>query len=214
VGIQRPYKGTDALLSALVGIEDPVLVLLGGECPDPGWRHRLETLGAQCGSKARVRLRHLDDAELDRWLSAADVAVFPFREVTNSSSVLRALGAGVPVLVPDLEEFSDLPSDAVFRYEPGVGLGRALRDMIGLPGDQLALRAAAAVRFAQGQTWAAASAATMAAYAAVLRDGAVTPADAAVQPADAVIVPIRSSGATVRPTDAAAGTVGESVAVR
>lgn len=164
VGLQRPYKGTDALLTALAGIDDPVLVLVGGHCPDEAWRDRLHELGSACGSRARVCLRHLDDAELRQWLCAADVAVFPFRSVTNSSSVLRALGSGIPVVVPDLEALSDLPADAVFRYDPGDGLSSIVREVIALPDEALEAKAAAAVRFGLGQTWAAAAAATVAAY--------------------------------------------------
>jgi glycosyltransferase involved in cell wall biosynthesis len=102
--------------------------------------------------------------------------VFPFRAVTNSSSVATALGAGLPVIVPRLAALDDLPDDAVLRYEPGeAGLADALVHAAALEPAARTRLAAAAERFAEERTWAAAAEATRQVYVDVLRRSA--PAD-------------------------------------
>jgi glycosyltransferase involved in cell wall biosynthesis len=49
------------------------------------------------------RLGYLSSAELDRALSEATIAVFPYRaELDQSGALLQALGAGVPAVVYDV----------------------------------------------------------------------------------------------------------------
>src|SRR2546423_6631690 len=55
------------------------------------------------GSAAEWRLGYLPEAELDRAVGEATVAVFPYRpELDQSGALLRALGAGVPVVAYDV----------------------------------------------------------------------------------------------------------------
>jgi glycosyltransferase involved in cell wall biosynthesis len=170
-GLLRTYKGTDDLLAQLASVEGPVVALIGGACPDAKWRAHLQDLARGCGERARLLLRRLEDAELQRWLTVADIGVFPFREVTNSGSVLRALGAGVPVIIPDLPELDDLPSDAVLRYRHPSGLGGALRAAHELTDASLRAMSIAALDFASTKSWAAAASTTRDVYSLALEGG-------------------------------------------
>jgi glycosyltransferase involved in cell wall biosynthesis len=58
------------------------------------------------------------DEDLARFFQATDVAVFPFREITNSASVMLAQSFGVPVVIPNLSNLEDIPLDAAIRYTP------------------------------------------------------------------------------------------------
>jgi glycosyltransferase involved in cell wall biosynthesis len=109
------------------------------------------------------------DDELQVYLRAADVAAFPFRSVTNSGSVLLALGFGVPVVIPDLPELAAIPATAATRYSGGVsGLADTLRQLsTALPADRRE-QAAAATAFAAARSWDHAAEATLAVYAQVL----------------------------------------------
>ncbi len=59
-------------------------------------REDLEARAARAGERVRTRFAFVPDAELAGYLAAGDFAVFPFRAVTNSSSVATALGARPP----------------------------------------------------------------------------------------------------------------------
>jgi glycosyltransferase involved in cell wall biosynthesis len=170
------YKGVDLLLDAVAVLpaDVTVQVVVVGQCREDDVRTDLEERAARAGARVHTRFSFVPDAELADYLRAADLAVFPFRSVTNSSSVATALGAGLPVIVPRLASLDDLPEDATVRYEPGPdGLIGALERAGALDaGEHAALRAAAA-RFAATRTWAGAAAATRQVYADVLDATAV-----------------------------------------
>lgn len=93
LGVIRPYKGLGDAIEAtrLAGAK----LLVAG---DP-----LEPLDAYGGEHVEWRLGYLSDAELDRALGDATVAVFPYRpELDQSGALLRALGAGVPAVAYDV----------------------------------------------------------------------------------------------------------------
>jgi glycosyltransferase involved in cell wall biosynthesis len=120
IGKVGHYKGVDLLLEAIARVpkELPVRALVAGWCPDAAYLDDLAELGRRAGTRAVVRFERLNDDEIGTYLVAADLAVFPFREVTNSSSVLTALSFGLPVIVPDLDALRDLPDNCVIRYDP------------------------------------------------------------------------------------------------
>ena len=82
--------------------------------PSPRWtRARLLVAGDPLEPARRVpgrrrrpgewRLGYLGEAELDRALGDATLAVFPYRaELDQSGALLRAIGAGVPAVVYDV----------------------------------------------------------------------------------------------------------------
>jgi glycosyltransferase involved in cell wall biosynthesis len=97
LGIIRPYKGLDDAIGAAKAVPGARL-LVAGDPAEPVDRYRREA-----GSVAEWRLGYLPEAELDRALGEATVAVFPYRaEIDQSGALLRALGAGVPAVVYDV----------------------------------------------------------------------------------------------------------------
>ena len=79
------------------------------------------------------RLGYLTPAELDRALSDATVAIFPYRaELDQSGALLQALGAGVPVVAYDVGGLAE----PISRYGAGrvVPAGRRRRAHRGGPG--------------------------------------------------------------------------------
>jgi glycosyltransferase involved in cell wall biosynthesis len=97
VGIIRPYKGIADAIEATKRVEGARLLVAG----DP-----LEPVDAyreQAGDRAEWRLGYLSESEVDRALGDATVALFPYRpEIDQSAALLRALGAGVPVVAYDV----------------------------------------------------------------------------------------------------------------
>ena len=105
------------------------------------------------------------------YLDAADFAAFPFRSVTNSSSVLLAQSFGLPVIIPNLDSLSDVPKDCALRYAPSEeGLGRALEQAAELSAELRSDMASAARRHAHSMDWPTVAQLHLAVYAKVLRN--------------------------------------------
>jgi glycosyltransferase involved in cell wall biosynthesis len=132
VGKIERYKGADLLLQAAASLppSSPLKVIVAGACGDDAYRATLLELAARAGTRVIVRLEWIPDEELAAYLEAADFAAFPFRAVTNSSSIVLAQSFGLPVLIPNLTSLSDVPEEVAIRYDPLEGgllqaLGRA-----------------------------------------------------------------------------------------
>ncbi len=166
VGTMRPYKGTDRLLCALRRPEArPLFALVAGACPELAYRQRLDHLAEAVGSRVVFRPGTLTDAQLALYLGAADAAVFPFRGITTSGSVLLALSLGVPVVIPDLPEFADIPASAAIRFvNDEDGLEQALATVARAPEQELIRMAAAAHAEAVRRPWSSVASATAACY--------------------------------------------------
>ena len=162
LGLIRPYKGLGDAIEAVKRVDGSRL-LVAGEPVEPVDGYR-----AAAGAGAEWRLGYLPEAELDRALGEATVAVFPYRaELDQSGALLRALGAGVPAVVYDV---GGLP-DPVRRFGAGrvvpAGDVEALAEALAaLLGDPEALEEARAGARAARETltWDAAAAAHLDLY--------------------------------------------------
>jgi len=101
----RPYKGVEKLISVFrrILIERPnaLLILAGMQLFDP-----LKGLSSKLSDfeKSRIRIadRFVDDAELQLFFHAADMAVYPYQKILTSGSLLLALSYGTPPVVPNV----------------------------------------------------------------------------------------------------------------
>lgn len=162
------YKGVTELLEAFgrVAGDADMCLTVAGRCPDDDLREELARLAAPWPGRAKLRLDTVPDEELPELLGAHDVLVLPFRDVTTSSTVVVGLGAGMPVLVPDLPVFDGLP---VMRHIPGVaGLAAALREIASMDRAELDRRGDAGTQWAEGLSWEAAAGATERAFRELL----------------------------------------------
>jgi len=166
-----PYKGTDVLLLAVQQVQPKikVRVLVVGACVDRGYGEVLERLAEGAPDRVVLRLERVSDEEMSRYFLAADVAVYPFRAVTNSSSIVNAQCFGLPVIIPDLVTLRDIPSTSVLRYDGTVeGLAQTLASFTQLaPGPRAELREGER-RFATATDWETVAMMTLAAYREIL----------------------------------------------
>jgi glycosyltransferase involved in cell wall biosynthesis len=123
IGRIEEYKGADDLLLALADLPHTsrIKVLLAGYCPDQNYRSRINDLLRAVQSRSTSELTWIPDDDLARYYQATDIAVFPFREITNSASLLLAQSFGKPIVIPDLLTLRDIPLEAAIRYDPGTG---------------------------------------------------------------------------------------------
>jgi glycosyltransferase involved in cell wall biosynthesis len=162
LGMIRPYKGlADAI--AAVKRADGARLLVAGEPLEPIERYR-----AAAGDRAEWRLHYLSAREVDDALGESTVAVFPYRpEIDQSGALLRALGAGVPVVAYDVAGLGE----PVRRFGAGRvvtagdvdALAAAIRELIG-DADALAAAREGADRARRELTWNASAAAHLELY--------------------------------------------------
>jgi glycosyltransferase involved in cell wall biosynthesis len=156
LGRVQDYKGVDDLLVAFAAIHDDIAAHLTvvGQCDDPRLRSRLGALAREGGRSVTLRLDRVPEEEVAQLLAAADVVVLPFRRVTTSGSAMLALAHGRPLIVPDLPALSDLPDQAVLRYDGGVSeLADALTKLARADRAVLAAMSVAAINYAARTTW-------------------------------------------------------------
>jgi glycosyltransferase involved in cell wall biosynthesis len=95
LGVIRPYKGLPDAIEVTRRLTDARLLVAG----DPA----MPLDGLRDAERVEWRLGYLPTPELDRALSEATVAIFPYRaELDQSGALLQALGAGVPAVVYDV----------------------------------------------------------------------------------------------------------------
>jgi glycosyltransferase involved in cell wall biosynthesis len=151
VGKITRYKGVGDLLTAFkaAGLGACADLTIAGACQDPAMAGELEIQGAAVG--ATLRLEYLTDQNLNRLLSETDFVALPMRGVTTSGTLVLALAAGAPIIVPDSVIVQPEPAGAVIRYDGSItGLTRALRRAASMPDEELAAMRSAAHRWAAG----------------------------------------------------------------
>jgi glycosyltransferase involved in cell wall biosynthesis len=162
LGLIRPYKGLGDAVEAVMRI-DGARLLVAGEPLEP-----VDADRAAAGDRAEWRLGYLPDSELDRALSDATVALFPYRaELDQSGAMLRALGAGVPAVAYDVGGLGDpIRAFGAGRVVPAgdvEALAAAARELLDDPAALAAARQGAA-RARAALTWDAAAVAHLELY--------------------------------------------------
>jgi glycosyltransferase involved in cell wall biosynthesis len=154
LGVIRPYKGLGDAVAAVERLPDARL-LVAGDAAMP-----LDDL--RDAPRTEWRLGYLTPAELDRALSEATVAIFPYRaELDQSGALLQALGAGVPAVAYDVgglaEPIAQYGAGRVVPAGDLDGLTEAVRELLADP--EALAKARAGAEQARGElTWDAAAA--------------------------------------------------------
>ena len=151
-GVIRPYKGLGDAIEAVRRVGDTRLIVAGDPLePMEGYR------SAAGGIDVDWRLGYLPQAEVDRALGDATIAVFPYRpELDQSGALLHALGAGVPAVAYDVggvaEPVRAFGAGAVVPAGDVEALTAAVRTLLS-DGDALELARAGARRARESLTW-------------------------------------------------------------
>ncbi|MBS1859323.1 MAG: glycosyltransferase [Acidobacteria bacterium] len=160
-GIVRPYKGLSFLLQAWKRLcAEPhrgSLAIVGTGAPEMLRAVEEEVSELALASTVRLELRFVSLAELAAWHAAADVLVYPYREITTSGALLTGIVWGKAVVATRLPAFERLLNDGESALLVPCGdvdaLARSLRRVIEEPllrrelGARLALRQSAIPRW-------------------------------------------------------------------
>ena len=115
VGTLRRYKGAGDLLDAFSRWAVPnAHLVIAGRVASPKDADVLRST-AERDHRVSLTTTYVDESALLRVVTAADLVVLPYRTVLNSGSVVYALSAGRPVLVPRTPTFAELSE----RVGPG-----------------------------------------------------------------------------------------------
>jgi glycosyltransferase involved in cell wall biosynthesis len=175
-GNLRPYKGVEVLISAAAIIGPQISVRIAGRGPTVYVDFLLKTANRAnaAGADVRVDPRWYSEDELADFLTASDVCVFPFKKIDNSGSIILALHAGVPVIIPDFESLNYIDERGVFRYnstEPISGLASMMSYVSSMSREELAAHIPTMRGSVGGTSWDEIAKDTIALYADIVRGG-------------------------------------------
>lgn len=177
-GIVRPYKGVEFLLRAWKRFCD---VSLRGKLVIAGMGDRalmqdIEAETAALGIQPRVRLelRFLPIQEVADWYDAADILVYPYREITTSGALLTGVVRGKAIVASRLPAFEQILGDGenalLIPYGDTDGWAYAFLQLMEDPG----LRESLGARLRSSQTsfprWAEIAGRTCECYRDALRE--------------------------------------------
>lgn len=111
VGLIRPYKNLDTLITAAAELPDALRLSVSGMVSQDG-AALLADLQARASGAPHIaldaRATPLDDAEMEQRIDACHGVVLPYRNILNSGSALHALSRNRPVLAPRIGSLPEL----------------------------------------------------------------------------------------------------------
>lgn len=154
-GAIRPYKGQEAIIDWWKrSTPEATTLALVGQPQDAAYQEEIRRQVQDCPS-ILLHDYHQDDASTALWHSAADVALFNYRQIFSSGSLSLALGYGLPIVYPVRNTAFDL---APFTNQHPKRVG-AFYSMEGDFGEKLKAAAQlgrsepAALDWAQARSW-------------------------------------------------------------
>ncbi len=140
LGNIRPYKGVTELLKAYAAIATPdtVLVIAGRPMDETTAADIREAAAGR--SDVHLHLGFVPDPDVQTFMKAADVVVFPYRNTLSSGALVLAMGFGRACIAPRLGGIPEmLDADGGVIFDPDaddgltIALGQALKRKAELP---------------------------------------------------------------------------------
>jgi len=143
IGILERYKGIDNLLLAADNLPSNISIRVAGNCRDP---YKSELISILAPLKAKgvdidINFGFMPDELFSDYLYAADFFIYPCREINNSGSLNAALTAGLPLIVPAMEELEWIPENCKIllssSLSPIEGIHNSFSDIVKLSGKDM-----------------------------------------------------------------------------
>lgn len=118
-GLIRPYKNVVELIQAFQRYNDEkTLLWIVGQPKSDHIKTQLEAL-ANKDDRVTLISEYVPSDEVQHYLNAADVLVFPYREILNSGSVHLGMSFAKPMIVPEMGCIPEtLPREHNIFYDP------------------------------------------------------------------------------------------------
>ena len=123
------YKGVLDLISSFIRLKLPhSTLLIAGICPDLDLKRQINDLSKD-KKNIKLFLSFINDSDVQRYINSANILVYPFKNITTSSSVILAMSFGKPVICPQMGDLAELPNDTGIYYNESdkAGLQNSMR---------------------------------------------------------------------------------------
>ena len=97
-GLIRDYKGLDLLIDAMPLLGEEYQLVIAGESYGSFEKYETQIAASGCSGRIHVFNRYIDDDEVPRFFSAADLCVLPYKSATQSGITAIALHFDVPMV--------------------------------------------------------------------------------------------------------------------
>jgi glycosyltransferase involved in cell wall biosynthesis len=111
-GFIRPYKGVEFMIDSWKRVKDKepsARLVLAGQ-PEEGYGEvlsdKIEALGLE--REIDTRFEFLPQEKLNLYIHAADVLIYPYRDITQSGALLTGLTTGKPIVATNVGGFSEM----------------------------------------------------------------------------------------------------------
>lgn len=182
-GVVVPYKGINFLLDAWSRIQasgaNARLIIAGtGDARLlQGIREKVHALRVE--KTVRLELRFLPVEELTRFYQAADIVVYPYKDITTSGALLTGISYAKTIVASNLPPFREMLQDgknaALVEYEDVDGLAKTLARLIQDPAERKRLAEAIAALNSTQDPWLPIARQTLECYREVLQSRASPP---------------------------------------
>ena len=114
-GLIRPYKGLDFLLEAWKEVQarQPAAKLViagrGEQCHMDAVKSQINENGL--AASVKLDLRYLRSEEIPLYYQATDIAIYPYREITQSGALMTGIAFGKPIIATALPGFREALED-------------------------------------------------------------------------------------------------------
>jgi beta-1,4-mannosyltransferase len=120
-GLIRPYKGIDTLLELFQAWPNQSAALrIVGKPLDSALAHQIQA-ATEADNRVSAELRFVNDEELVREVTHAQLVILPYREMHNSGTLLVALSLNRPVIVPHSSSNQAISDEVgpgwIFQYD-------------------------------------------------------------------------------------------------
>ena len=115
-GLIRDYKGLDLLIDAMPMLDRQYQLVIAGESYGSFDKYQAQIDASPCAGQIHVFNRYIDDEEVPKFFSAADLCVLPYKSATQSGITAIALHFDLPVVATPVGGLAE----SIER--PGVGL--------------------------------------------------------------------------------------------
>ncbi|MFW6026016.1 MAG: glycosyltransferase, partial [Candidatus Woesearchaeota archaeon] len=117
-GSIREYKNVDGLINAFRNIEKDIrLIIAGNSSQDPNYINKIKRMSGK-DKRIIVKNRKIPNNNIQIYMNASNVVVFPFNQVSNSGSLLLAKSFYKPTICVDkgnLKEYTNPKTDIMIK---------------------------------------------------------------------------------------------------
>ncbi len=133
----RPYKQVPKLIQVWKNLDpSDAQLVVAGSSKDDGLTQEIRSIG-ESRDDIVLDLRYIPDEDVPKYFAASDVAVFPYRDIFNSGSVLLAMTLGRAFVAPRIGAIPSVDTGENLIYDPNTGLETALGEALQKPQSEL-----------------------------------------------------------------------------